>query len=312
MPTKLVLISRESGEVRGQIEIVGGDLVPSNVFARTAIQDAERRGLSTRPRVDFLRRLHADLRSDRHVSAGLIPYRPEVRKSRRRSTMLEQLYLQDLGWHGVSRGGRVAYWVRPEDDPRDSVQRFSHEEAVALARLPSDPDELESWAAPYEPVQFDNEPAHSEEPAEASANDTETDSLVRPRRRLVSLGPAERRAVEERAVAVASELLNSEGWTVRDVGATHSYDLHCTRSDGTLLLAEVKGTTQPLREIVLTANEVEVAQRYHPSTALFVVHGITLTTGENGPQATGGLIHEERPWRPDPDRLRPTTYAYRL
>ena len=63
---------------------------------------------------------------------------------------------------------------------------------------------------------------------------------------------------------------------MEDVGAVRSYDLHCTDDAGRTLWVEVKGTTGPLGSIVLTANEVEVARRQHPRTALFVIHNITL------------------------------------
>lgn len=193
-PTKLILRSRETGEVLGEIEIAGRDLVPSSVYARKVMEDARRREIPPRPLANFLRRLHADLRYDDHVSAGLIPYRSDVPKGRRRSRMLEQLYLQDLGWSGVIRGDRIAYWVRPQDDPTDSVRRFSHEEAVALARLPVDPDELESWGAPYKPVEVWDEPPHSEGAAHAPADTLNTAALGQGPRRQTDPLPMDVRA----------------------------------------------------------------------------------------------------------------------
>ena len=99
---------------------------------------------------------------------------------------------------------------------------------------------------------------------------------------------------------------------MEDVGAVRSYDLHCTDDGSHALYVEVKGTTGPLGSIVLTANEVEVARRQHPRTALFVIHNITLADDPKRPKATGGAIAEIRPWLPEADRLEAKVYAYRL
>ena len=103
-----------------------------------------------------------------------------------------------------------------------------------------------------------------------------------------------------------------EGWAVADVGASRSYDLHCSAVDGRELFVEVKGTTGPLSAIVLTANEVELARRRHPDTALFVVHDIELSGGAENPAASGGTPHEVRPWLPEESRLNAAVFSYRL
>jgi len=138
------------------------------------------------------------------------------------------------------------------------------------------------------------------------------EAAVRPRRRSRALTGAQRAAIERRAVDVARQHLEREGWSVEDVGAVRSYDLHCTDDAGHTLWVEVKGTTGPLGSIVLTANEVEVARRQHPRTALFVIHNITLADDPKRPKATGGAIAEIRPWLPEADRLEAKVYAYRL
>src|ERR1022692_4075522 len=48
----------------------------------------------------------------------------------------------------------------------------------------------------------------------------EVDYILRPRRRNSALSYAQRQAVERRAAAIVVQLLEAEGWTVRDVGAT--------------------------------------------------------------------------------------------
>lgn len=137
-------------------------------------------------------------------------------------------------------------------------------------------------------------------------------AAVRPRSAVKRRSSAENRAVEVRAVEVAADLLEREGWSVEDVGATRSYDLHCTDLDGETLFVEVKGTTGPPASIALTANEVELARRHYPDTALYVIHDITLRGGPNDPLATDGAVLTIGPWLPDATRLTCTAYSYRL
>lgn len=111
---------------------------------------------------------------------------------------------------------------------------------------------------------------------------------------------------------IVTQLLTAEGWTVSDVGATHSYDLHCSSVEEEELYVEVKGTTGPLSSIPLTASEVALARSLHPATALFVVHDITLGGSPEEPVAAGGHVHSVRPWRPDDERLVPTAFSYGL
>jgi hypothetical protein len=150
--------------------------------------------------------------------------------------------------------------------------------------------------------------SESAEPLEHAA----VEAVVRPRRRGRRRTYVELKAIADRGVAAATELLEAEGWAVRDVGGTHSYDLHCEHPDGRTLYVEVKGTTGPLVNIVLTANEVELARVQHPHTALYVVYGITLTGEPDDPEATGGTIHELTPWRPEDSHLKATVFSYWL
>ena len=135
---------------------------------------------------------------------------------------------------------------------------------------------------------------------------------IRPRRAGRTRSYAERRAIEVRAVQAVTERLTGEGWSVEDVGATRSYDLHCSALNGRELFVEVKGTTGPLSAVVLTLNEVELARREHPDTALYVVHDIELLGGAENPTASGGTIHEVRPWLPEESRLKAAVFSYRL
>ncbi|MBB5908134.1 MrcB family domain-containing protein [Actinoalloteichus hymeniacidonis] len=125
------------------------------------------------------------------------------------------------------------------------------------------------------------------------------------------LSAAERIAIERRAVQLASAHLISQGFAVRDVGATHSYDLDVTRSDSRLFV-EVKGTTTDGAEIVLTAAEVELHKKEYPHNALIVVTNIALDSTSVPPVAIGGTLYMIRPWEVSEAALRPISYRYSL
>lgn len=81
------------------------------------------------------------------------------------------------------------------------------------------------------------------------------------------------RAVERRAVEVTTEHLESQGWSVQDVGLVESYDLDCARSQESLHV-EVKGTSGLGAAVSLTVNEVEHARDGFPDVALAIVSSI--------------------------------------
>jgi hypothetical protein len=99
---------------------------------------------------------------------------------------------------------------------------------------------------------------------------------------------------------------------VEDVGATRSYDLHCSARGRHDHYVEVKGTTGRLDSVVLTANEVALARKWYPHTALYVVHQVELTGEPRDPLARGGCVCELNPWLPEPSRLTATIFRYRL
>jgi hypothetical protein len=118
---------------------------------------------------------------------------------------------------------------------------------------------------------------------------------------------AARRAVELRAMAVAQEHLAAAWPSVTDVSATESYDLRCERGEATLFV-EVKGTTGTGTAILLTANEVALATREAPHTALLVVHSIEISEGPTGWRAEGGELRVTQPWEPQSSQLTPLTF----
>ncbi|WP_156758362.1 MrcB family domain-containing protein [Actinokineospora pegani] len=121
------------------------------------------------------------------------------------------------------------------------------------------------------------------------------------------LNAGERLAIERHAVDLATTHLTTQGFTVVDVGATESYDLDARRGDEHLYV-EVKGTTSPGLEVILTHNEVRLNAAKHPNTMLIVVHSITL----DPTTASGGTLRAIHPWLADPAALTPISYRYRV
>lgn len=107
-----------------------------------------------------------------------------------------------------------------------------------------------------------------------------------------------KRAVELRAMQVAREFLAQSWDSVEDVSAPpSSYDILC-RSGERRLIVEVKGTTSIGTSVMLTANEVAIAQRHFPHTALCVVESIVLSVSDSQWIASGGLLRVINPWDP--------------
>lgn len=124
------------------------------------------------------------------------------------------------------------------------------------------------------------------------------------------LTKSQQRAVECRAVEVATAYLKGRRWMVKYVGDKESYDLDC-RNDGVRLFVEVKGTMSTGETVVLTRNEVELHRREYPHNALIVVHGIQLDRITEPPAASGGTVDMISPWEVDAGRLEPLAYTYR-
>lgn len=128
------------------------------------------------------------------------------------------------------------------------------------------------------------------------------------------LNADQRRAVELRAMGLAVAHYQEEWAKVTDVSAKASCDLVCRNPDGSSLYVEVKGTTGGGESVMLTANEVDLARKESPNTALFVVSGIRLQESEDGAGLIGvdGKTREVRPWQPDDHDLTPTAYRCAL
>ncbi|MGW2610821.1 MrcB family domain-containing protein [Streptomyces mirabilis] len=121
---------------------------------------------------------------------------------------------------------------------------------------------------------------------------------------------AERRAIELHSVRTTTEYFKGQGWSVKDVGATKSYDLHLSRGQEKLHV-EVKGTTSNGSQVILTRAEVERQREFAPNNALVVVHSIDLDRNVDPPLATGGTLHCTSPWLIDDDSLTVVSYIHR-
>ena len=123
------------------------------------------------------------------------------------------------------------------------------------------------------------------------------------------LSAEERHTIEIHAMTRAEEYLVAEGFEVRDVSRTHSYDF-IAEKDGEELIIEVKGTTSQLGSIVLTANEVDAHREHYPLNMLIIVHSIDLDRSGRKSAASGGSIKVIRPWQPIEENLKPLSYQY--
>lgn len=123
-----------------------------------------------------------------------------------------------------------------------------------------------------------------------------------------------RRAIELYAMQKARRYYEEKGWSVRDVSAYESYDLHCIQDGGKDLRVEVKGTSSDGQHVFLTANEVRHAQRYYPNVVLFVVFSVQVDqiAEEETPQISGGEIRLLEPWKIKAEQLSPLTYTFTL
>lgn len=121
---------------------------------------------------------------------------------------------------------------------------------------------------------------------------------------------ATRVAVKDQAMCLARAHLEKMAWTVEDVSKHESYDFRCCRAAGEILCVEVKGTTSAGEAFQITRAEVAFARSN--AMALIVVSNIVLTDDGSFLGATGGTVEMYAPWRPDPSRLTPISYMYRL
>jgi hypothetical protein len=124
-------------------------------------------------------------------------------------------------------------------------------------------------------------------------------------------------AVERQAVTVATKLLEGEGWSVTDKGIEKiGYDLHCERtvdSSAQELHVEVKGSSQAIDEVIITANEMNYALAHPERAWLVVVEAIQVRPDKSGvPIAEGGSVAFSDRWKALPAEARAIKLRYRF
>lgn len=115
--------------------------------------------------------------------------------------------------------------------------------------------------------------------------------------------------IEQHAMQEAKKFFTKKGYQVEVWGKP--YDLHCTKGDETLFV-EVKGSTGPATEVILTKNEVKHAREHAGQTALFIVDSIEIHGEGEAARASGGTRRVFNPWIPAEEDLTPISYWYRV
>lgn len=213
----------------------------------------------------------------------------------------------------------------PFDDPADFGARRplpkSFERATALSKRvnyeeleTTDLESLMELAADRLRVIYEAQSIGRDLPA-ADLEEAEIEAVIRPvrmasRRQGYALSASERRAVELRAMEVATRHLEGQGFVVHDRSANEPFDLEALK-DGVGIKVEVKGTTSDLADTVLmTSNEVELHRSEKGRTCLIIVSRIRLDRSGEVTTAGGGKIEVLMGWDIDTWQLQPT--AFRL
>ena len=112
----------------------------------------------------------------------------------------------------------------------------------------------------------------------------------------LGLTAVERKAVERRAMQLATEHLVSQGYSCIDTSASESFDILATR-DAQSIKVEVKGTTSDVCDSVLmTKKEVDLHRTERGATALFIASRIKLERNGSVPFADGGQLEALMSW----------------
>ncbi len=116
-------------------------------------------------------------------------------------------------------------------------------------------------------------------------------------------------AVESYAVHSARKHLQDDGWTISYVGDKKTWDIEA-KKDGRRLYVEVKGTTSPGTQVILTGAQVREYGKRYPDTMLIVVHSIDLDRSASPPTAAGGQVECWHPWGIDQGDLEAISWKY--
>jgi Domain of unknown function (DUF3883) len=123
-------------------------------------------------------------------------------------------------------------------------------------------------------------------------------------------------AIDDYAMKQAMKYYKEENWLVEDVHIGNEIDLICRRG-GEVRHVEVKGTTSPARDIIITRNERLHAEKCErPEVCdvveLYVHRRIKIEIKGGLPVPTGGDAIVCSPWILNIENLRPISYMYRL
>ena len=124
--------------------------------------------------------------------------------------------------------------------------------------------------------------------------------------------PKIRRAIELRAMEVATKAYERHGYQVDDVSGNHPYDLLCSKQGVKQRRVEVKGTRGSASVVNLTVGEVIAAREPSAITDLFIVYEIQVSGPNGSPVASGGKVEVIQGWVPEEEDLEPTQYRYRV
>jgi hypothetical protein len=123
--------------------------------------------------------------------------------------------------------------------------------------------------------------------------------------------PVLKKAIEIQTVGQAIAHYSAAGYRVEDIGAHESYDLRAIRGDE-VRHVEVKGSQGHVQKVILTRNEVTLANEFD-RTDLVVVADIEWERRLDGSITTeNGVMSVFPDWRPAPENLKPLSYEYFL
>lgn len=199
---------------------------------------------------------------------------------------------------------------------RDSSPLFTpYDERNSAGVLRLSPGELDSseFLQPGPLGTFDVDPSKSPE-VHSALEETRLLAGRRPSGQGRMTNATVKRAIELRAMDVASDHYKSLGFKIDDVSANQSFDFLCTQGNQTLMV-EVKGTTGNGGSVLLTPNEVMHARNNFPNVSLAVVNGIKYHYDETTDAATAwaGELKVYEPYDLDADgSLVPTGYEFRI
>ena len=138
---------------------------------------------------------------------------------------------------------------------------------------------------------------------------------TRPKQRKTSQGfqrdQAKKDATEARAMEVAKEYYESNGYKVKDCSMQRGlgYDYLCSKTKE-VIEVEVKGTTGNLDKVIITRNELNNALNSMNRTDLFIVHSINFEITQEKVNGVNGITHVVKHWKPKKQDLEPLTFNY--